>query len=433
MALNPASIIPSGRYIAIYDNMGLPKVLEQPSNSSILIWDGTDAYWADGSSDHPIPIGGLTVVPSDTPPTMNGLVMVTPAGMLYGSIAAFVGSPPFNKKYLTCTGPNTLVWQTMDAYPGIPAIGSGVLTRAPVATGDPEIAPVFLSDKGLTYVDLTGLAQSVSDGTVGQILTMVNSLPTWANPPAGSVSAGVASTGLTGVNCTNISVSAVSVTCPALTVAKADGTTAKLTNVNVNANLTASLGVGGLDVGAETTNQWYYIYVVSDGSGGIGACLSTSGASPDLTNLAAYIYFSNVGVFRNDNSGNIVNFVQRGRDIWTRPVVYTDNVASTTAFNPVPAGVGLTTILPPNVKSVRGMTGGSSLETTFRSQFMAADGNGMAEQAISGNDFTSAVDGFIHGVGNFNLPIIDSMAPTMYWKTNSNSSHRRLVVTGYSI
>jgi hypothetical protein len=64
---------------------------------------------------------------------------------------------------------------------------------------------------------------------------------------------------------------------------------------------------------------------------------------------------------------------------------------------------------------------------------MASDGSGLALYVIGSTAGANSVTGFSKDAGMFRLPILDPLAPALYWKGSVPENHRRIVFTGYSI
>lgn len=424
MSLDPTSIVPSGKYISILDNSGALKVLERPNNRCVLVFDGDDAYWADGTNDLPIVLGNM----AESTGQMTHVVGMLGSGRLFKIVGANDG-----KRFLSSEA-GIVEWAELEVQ-GVPATGFGLIARPQYETGDPVPPAVFLTAKGLVYIDDDGAATQISNGTNGKQLVMQNGVPTWDDQPTGSASTGAAGVGLSGVVASNTSTNIVNVRAPSFTLANITGDEVKVANVNVSVDLTAALGGGGLDLGSESPSKWYYFYIISDGAGSVKGVVSEDATAPDLTNTGAYVYWALASVFRNDASGNIINFIQRGRNFYTRPITYSDPVAVTTSLNAVPSGVPLTSLVPPSVKTITGLQGGSisANEAASPRITMASDANGLARQPVSVIT-AQASDGFKVDYGTFrDLPIVDPASPAIYWKSNLASSKRKVQVTGYSI
>jgi hypothetical protein len=80
----------------------------------------------------------------------------------------------------------------------------------------------------------------------------------------------------------------------------------RVTNVNLTADITVS-GINGLDTGVEGSSQWYYIWVIYDGTT-VSSLLSLSDTAPTLP--AGYTFKALVGAVRNDGSSDFEAFYQ---------------------------------------------------------------------------------------------------------------------------
>lgn len=421
----PNSLLPSGYMIAIFDNNGNSKILESPTlGNALLYWNGTTFAWYDGSDDLPLV---LTNMPENSG-TMKH-ILATSMGRIY----PFIG--PDAQARMLVSQNQQVTWQLITGQP--PTTGFGFLVQ-PAYTPPAATPPLaFLSTTGLPYQDATIGPSIIGNGNALQLLTMVNGKPTWANPPSGTVSSGgVSGSGLANVSANNTNASTVNVVVPSITLTKADATTYTASSVNVSANLAASLGPGGLDVGAETANTWYYVYVISDGTN-VNAVISTSNIVPDLTNLGAYVYQGLASILRNDNSSNIVKYYQRGRDFYVTQQVWIDPASVTTSYNAITSGVNLNTLIPPSVKTVTGNMGGSASATVDIELWIAGDNTGMGQQSLMGNTGSSGAttfNNFRRNWGSFvRVPIINPASPSLFWVGNANDAHRRVEITGYSI
>lgn len=94
------------------------------------------------------------------------------------------------------------------------------------------------------------------------------------------------------------------------------------TTVTIDASVNAA--VNRLDTGSLTTNTWYYIWIISNGST-TGALLSLSSTAPTMP--SGYTYKTRAGSCRTDGSSVLYRFRARDRDLrWT--VVASSNVAA---------------------------------------------------------------------------------------------------------
>ncbi len=85
----------------------------------------------------------------------------------------------------------------------------------------------------------------------------------------------------------------------------------RATSVNLTADITAS-GVDGLDTGSETSDTWYFIWVIYNGTT-VSSLLSISSSSPTLP--SGYTFKRRVNAIRNDASSDFTRIVQSGETV----------------------------------------------------------------------------------------------------------------------
>lgn len=409
-------ILPSGKYMLIIDENGNEAWLERPAIASILVFDGNNAYWADGSDERQWVFPG-------TPDELGlaAIIGIQPGGRMVASIPIGGGS-----KILVAEN-GLIEWVDQDES-GIPESGFGALIR----TGEGDPASWLTHAGALFYFDASEIPGVIANGTNGQQLTMVGGVPAWKTPGSGSVSTGTSSTGLEGVVANANSTTEINVQAPSFTVS--DGATDEtISGINMTLDTTNPNGLLGLDVGGIDINTWYYVYIVSDGVTP-SAMFSEDPTGPDFTNAAGYTHWGLISLFRRDGAGNIISYTQRGRKFWTVPVTYGNGISSTTALAVVNSGTDLDTIIPPNVKTVTGNVGGATTATAVRSMVVASNAAGLAKQFIGSRENSVAMENFKYDAGTFyDLPILDPNAPEIYWRSQSSSSNRRIEITGYTI
>lgn len=423
MSIAYNSIVPSGRYLVIKDNNGADKVLEVPSKNSTLVFGDTDFYWADGSEDHPIPFNNIREVSSGA----SGILALKD-----GAQISLIPSAA-TRKFLVAEAGNIIFSDV--GITGLP-VGYGFLTRPMYDMGaaTPVVSDaVFLHTPGLYYIDQSGNAQAVAPGSDVQFLGWNATVPVAKNLPGGSVSAGGSNIGLEGVVGTNSgSVTTVTASAPKLTLVNAGGDEVTVTNVSVTASLIASVGLGGLDEGTEQASRWYYLYVISNGTLA-NAVISLNDDAPTDTDLGAYEYFCLTSVFRNDASGNIVDYIQSGREISTDFVLAADAAGITASYTQMPGT--WTSIIPPNAKAVKGIVGGSqaAAQASALQIWVASNNEGVGEQPMPYTATTMPGNwlGFRFNACSFRLGIIPGAIPQ--WRANTTNAKMRVGVTGYSI
>lgn len=414
----PPGIDASGRYVVLVDQHGETRMLAVPANRSILACDGSNFFWVDGTDALPWIMNQLKLVGEGS--TLNGLISTNAGGRIY----RFVNET--NGVMVLKSQGGTVFWATSggDGDLTLPQTGSGVLIR-PVNT-----APVWLSSAGVIVVNANGEAISVT-GSSSEVLTWGVNGPEFRPLPSGNISSGNSGASLSGVVAGSTSASAINVRVPAFGLTNgADEIT--VTNVNVNASLVASLGAGGLDVGAEAASKWYYAYITSDAVD-VHLMISENPVSPSLDNTTD-TYWGLVSLFRNGVDSNIVQYLQRGRRFQIPQVVFSQNFSVTTSLNPIASATPLATLIPPNVMTVSGIIGGSGNATAPRNMAVAATNTGIGLQIIPSENNPTGSDGFKFDGGPItDLIIADASAPVIYAKANANDNKRRISINGYTI
>lgn len=204
------------------------------------------------------------------------------------------------------------------------------------------------------------------------------------------------------------------------------------TAVNVTVN-TATSGANGLDTGVLGASQWYYFYLIYNGTT-VASLISSSATTPTLP--GGYTYKALVSAVYSDASSHLVSFYQQDRDIWIVPVVVFTAKASagTNTYESYSAGAGgsdvnLTTVVPPIAKRLRGCAGNVNAGSD-QSVAIAGDGNGLGAVDIVGSRTGAALDTFSMS-GSFAIPM--KTAQTFFWKSTSTSARNQVTVNGFSL
>lgn len=72
---------------------------------------------------------------------------------------------------------------------------------------------------------------------------------------------------------------------------------------------------GGLDTGSEANSTWYHVFAIRNpATGAADALFSASAGAPTMP--SGYTQKRRLGAVRNDGSGNLTAFVQRGEEFW---------------------------------------------------------------------------------------------------------------------
>lgn len=390
--------------------------LERPTGTAILVFDGNNAYWGDGSDERQINLN-----PPQSSDDLSGILGLTISGRMVKSVT--LGPDPM----IPISENGVISWVPANIS-GLPTVGFGVAAKVDAAT-DPE----YLSAPNAIIVfNPDGEPTLLASVNNGDVLQIVGGQPIFAAPNSGSVASGISAVGLEGVVAQSIGVTQVNVKAPTFTVS--DGATdLVIANLNETADITNPIGPNGLDVGGENPSTWYYVYAITDGVTP-ALLISANGTAPDLTNCPGYTHWGVISIFRNDAGGNIVEFVQKGREFSTVPIVWGNNVSSSTVLAPITSGIPLTTILPPMVKTCKGNIGGSTTASAVRSMVIAASASGIAKTFIGSRENSAIMENFRYDAGTFDdMPIVDPAAPVLYWRSNSNSANRRIEITGYKI
>jgi hypothetical protein len=387
----------------------------------VLVFDGSDVYWSDGSDGFEMGVSGFPVLLPTA--ALSGLLGIDDAGRILKLVN------PTAVKMVLRSYLGNIAFEVDTSGSGLqaPTTGSGVLTKI-AAEGFLR----YLADEGLVYINPTGEAISVPSGANGQVMLMHDGTPTWSTFPSGNIASGANSIGLEGVTGNSMGDNHT-ITMFAPTFTLSDGVNdIKIANLSIGASLEVA-GIGGLDTGFEAINTWYYFYAVSNGAA-FGGVISTNPTVPNF-GASGYTYWALMSVFRNDSAGNIVQYIQRGRHFTIAPQLVGDLMTVGTSFVPVPAVTPLTTIIPPNVKSCSGICGGSVGAAGDVTTFVASTATKVGMQAIGRSDFTQAsVELFAGGVGSFHdLVILDTLAPQIFWRANQGNAKRRMMINSYRI
>lgn len=137
----------------------------------------------------------------------------------------------------------------------------------------------------------------------------------------------------------------LSITADELILKNSAGAAVLMTNVSVTADITVS-GAGGLDTGSETSNIFYYAWVIWNGTT-VNGLLSTSSTAPTMP--SGYTHSALVSFVRNDGSSNFLQIHQRG-DFYqfkTQQQVLSGGTSGTWV------SISTTAVVPPIAKSVQ--------------------------------------------------------------------------------
>lgn len=176
------------------------------------------------------------------------------------------------------------------------------------------------------------------------------------------------------IKATVISNSQVTVTADVITVEDATGKFARLTGVNVTANLAAA-GANGLDAGGEVANAWYYVWLIYNG---VTTALLLSASSTAPTMPGGYTHKRLIGAVRNDAGANLWRTIQNGNKVQvvsgvnpvTPPIICSGAQGNTATPTYVAQALG--TFVPPIAEVIRGV---ASMVQQDGHKFMLAPNN----------------------------------------------------------
>lgn len=144
----------------------------------------------------------------------------------------------------------------------------------------------------------------------------------------------------------------------------------RFTSLAASPNI-ASSGANGLDTGAEASSTWYYLWGIGKDDGTVATLLSVSATAPTMP--SGYTHKALLGMVRNNASSNFNPFVQRGEHV-TSEVQEALIDGTATAVT----SVSLSTIVPPNAKTVMGILRPSSSSGTAAATItVSADSGGV--------------------------------------------------------
>lgn len=190
----------------------------------------------------------------------------------------------------------------------------------------------------------------------------------------------------------------------------------------------ATSGAGGLDTGVEANDTWYYIWIIYNRvSDIVSALLSVSSTSPTMP--SGYDFKALVGVVRNDSSGNFVPFQQFGRKIW----IPDTNVFTAKAGSVTYVLESITSLVPPNAKTISGSFGCSSQTAAPSGIGIAGNDSGLGAQLFSTATATGGTFSNFLAVAPFvDIPLVQT-TQGFYWKASNTNANYRVNLSAYTI
>lgn len=401
----------------------------QPVNAAkrgLCYWDGSSWTNVTGANGEPLILPDMEKVEGGSHPYV---LIMRPSGQIMGltTPAEMTGKATFKSD-----GGNLGFFEETGGEKVLPNEGIGLVGYNP----DGNVVIVGGADaKGLYYINGDGQVLLIGNGSDGQTLKIINGAPAYGDPASGSAVGGFPGSGLRAVIARNTSVSNINVKAPSLAFkSSVDASITTIDNIDVNVSIAAAAGPGGIDTGAVSNAQWYYVWAVNNGVT-TDAMLSLSAVAPSEVNAAGYTLSAFVGMAYVEGTGDLRPFIQKGVKVVTPAILAGNNMNITNAYAAVPVTAALNTLVPPNAVAVSGLVGGSLAETEARMVSVASATTGIGEQFTSQGNTTGAASylSFKWDYGNFlDLPLLDSAAPVIYWKGHDNvNGKRRLMVTGF--
>lgn len=268
--------------------------------------------------------------------------------------------------------------------------GSGVVIRQAAAPSDTDALHVDTDDSyrikvynGSAWVEIPTISSAVQGdiiyhngtnwvrlaaGTSGQFLKTQGSSanPTWAGV-AGGVIGSYKNLKIVRTNATTVTVTADELVLE-------DSSNNKVTERSVSEAIAITTsGASGLDTGAEAANTIYYIWIIRKSSDGtVNGLLSTSSSSPTMP--SGYDQKALVGVVGNDNSSDLIDFIQTGRyyEFTGGQTIASGNVSVWTAIDLTPS---ILTFFVPSALSTRvfGFLAGSAAPQLANNNSVSTD------------------------------------------------------------
>ncbi len=249
----------------------------------------------------------------------------------------------------------------------------------------------------------------------------------------------------------------VNVTADEVVLKTSNGLPMLATSVSLTVDVSLGVALNGLETGAtRTTDTWYYLWLISDGTN-VRGVLESAGTGdgavpggPDLSNAAfsGYIYKALIGSVRLNatGAGEIVQFVQRDRQVWiVEQVILAAAVPAGADDWEVLVGTPRTLFraaVPPTVVACSGFIGADNttdvaslmLCGTRTTGGLATTGAGIfvGAQLFQLQNMGTAYNSFGAAAPFDNLPVRGLDGRNIQWKSRLTTLTVSLSVTGYT-
>jgi len=212
-----------------------------------------------------------------------------------------------------------------------------------------------------------------------------------------------------------------------------DGTMLMGVDIPITVDITAS-GANGLDTGSEAANTWYYIWLIYNPATDTTAGLfSTSSTSPTLP--SGYTKKRLIGAVRNDNSSDLLNFIQNN-------YVVSYNGTQVALFNGSATGwtnINLDNYVPTS-KAARSFLHLASLpnssDASVQSSSVGWDGSHPFFLCYSFQlDYAGppATTTLFYNATQSALPVRDASDPDFYYRNSSSNIRCHVYVQGFEL
>lgn len=187
-------------------------------------------------------------------------------------------------------------------------------------------------------------------------------------------------------------------------------------SISVSINCTTT-GANALDTGALAANNWYNVFLISNGSATAGL-VSLSATAPILP--SGYIYGVRVGAMRTDGSANFLRTRQNG----ARAEYVNGAVSMVTGTNSAWTAIAVGNYVPPTAIQIKGVMSGLSMGNNTTVSVAPSNGyptgatGSAATTPLSITNSTGAANGLsFSGIFEFNL-----QTSNIYYASNSGSA-----------
>jgi hypothetical protein len=299
---------------------------------------------------------------------------------------------------------------------------------------------IYGSDNGATPAAFVAIAAAdLPAGATGNLtITRPGSDPEW---PEGRENGGASMITLTLSGRSRIAAESEDVVYPKLTWASASSitcaaapgapsaTVAMVCQDGITRSFTGSLsfspatsGEGGLDIGAEGANAWYYLYLVPSAADDLVFVLVGSTSAP-ATGPSGYTNFRYVGAVRNNASSNLLKFYQDGPAFALASTIEIEG-GNSSAYTNGPTAISLAAYIPDTASGASLWERHMGLDADF---LFFVDGDQAGAQCLQNKSGSGSVE--VYSTAEAVIPTPTS--PKQFYRTSTNTKYRTLQVNGW--